>query len=211
MMATSKAGLACWEWRASLVSSNRLTPTAWRRGDTHLLVWPRSRSDTARRGEGEGGGEVDGSESCEVVSAVLEANRDFYDALRAGSLERLAQICCPGQASVIHPARSLITGWPAVSRSWEEIFAVVASSGTDDSDEDGEDGEDALSDDTRVEIYLMPDSVRANVPAGSGVAWVTAIEVFGSCENLPLPSQQLACLVSAFPRRSAACVLPRVP
>ena len=110
------------------------------------------------------------SAHCEVVEAVINANAEFYASLQAGSMERLSAICCPSQASVIHPARRLIAGWTGVSRSWQEIFSVAF---------DSQDGHGEADTTSLLDIYLKPDSVRVHVPPGSGVAWVTATEVFG--------------------------------
>ena len=50
------------------------------------------------------------------------------------------------------------------------MFACAAQIGDEDSAGDGGQG--------RLRIHLQEDSVRAHVPAGSEVGWVTAIEVF---------------------------------
>ena len=100
---------------------------------------------------------------------VLEANAEFYAAIREGSLDRLGRICQQssaewGQPGCVHPARGLIQGWGRIAESWDQIFEASEA-------QDGGIASAAAA--VRLEIGLLPETVQVNLPAGSNVAWVT--------------------------------------
>ena len=124
---------------------------------------------------------------------VLEANAEFYAALREASMERLERICHHqraewGQPGCIHPARGLIEGWGRIAESWLEIFSVSEA-------EDGSLSSAAAA--ARLSIGLRPETVRVNLPPGSGVAWVTGVEVFGGDEDGNDPYESALALAMA--------------
>eukprot|EP01043_Picozoa_sp_COSAG02_P061915 COSAG02_NODE_8419_length_2578_cov_1.135135_1_plen_299_part_00 len=114
---------------------------------------------------------------------VLEANAEFYAAIREGSLDRLGRICQQtstpwGQPGCIHPARGLIQGWGRIAASWDQIFQASEA-------QDG--GVATAAAAVRLAIGLVPETVQVNLPPGSNVAWVTGVEVFGGDEEGKLP------------------------
>jgi hypothetical protein len=114
---------------------------------------------------------------------VLEANAEFYAAIREGSLGRLGRICQQsstpwGQPGCIHPARGLIQGWGRIAASWDQIFQASEA-------QDG--GVATAAAAVRLAIGLVPETVQVNLPPNSNVAWVTGVEVFGGDEDGKLP------------------------
>ena len=114
---------------------------------------------------------------------VLEANAEFYAAIREGSLDRLGRICLQtstpwGQPGCIHPARGLIQGWGRIAASWDQIFQAS---------EVGDGGVATAAAAVRLAIGLVPETVHVNLPPCSNVAWVTGVEVFGGDEDGKLP------------------------
>ena len=95
---------------------------------------------------------------------VFEANAEFYNAIREGSIDRLSRICHTSpDAGCIHPSRGLIQGWGRIALSWEQIFNM--------SEEVEDVGLASAGAAARISIGLQPETVKVNLPPGSGVAW----------------------------------------
>jgi ketosteroid isomerase-like protein len=56
-------------------------------------------------------------------SAVRSANRAFYEALSAGSIEGIAAACAQDEdVTVLHEAsKAVAVGWPAVLQTWKDV------------------------------------------------------------------------------------------
>ncbi|MHB8734234.1 MAG: nuclear transport factor 2 family protein [Terriglobales bacterium] len=82
---------------------------------------------------------------------VREANRHFYQAAEALSLEEMEAVWMQGpNCRCVHPGWPMVTGWSAVRESWRQIF-----------------------ENTR-ELNIALEQV--NVSIEGGVAWVSCIE-----------------------------------
>lgn len=85
------------------------------------------------------------------TKAVLTANRDFYRAFESLDPERMGAVWLrENWVTCTHPGWARILGWPAVIKSWEDIFAGVFG--------------------VKIEIVDEIAQVRADV------AWVTCVE-----------------------------------
>jgi ketosteroid isomerase-like protein len=72
----------------------------------------------------------------ELVDAVHQANQAFYRAFESLDLARMDEVWShEGAVTCVHPGWPLVEGWPAVRRTWEEIFANTTEIRFDVSDE----------------------------------------------------------------------------
>ncbi|MEO1591218.1 MAG: nuclear transport factor 2 family protein [Cyanobacteria bacterium J06632_22] len=59
-------------------------------------------------------------------TAVEQANAAFYRAFEKKDLTALTDICSQSIDSLcIHPGRTALKGWPAISASWQKIFQAT--------------------------------------------------------------------------------------
>ena len=59
----------------------------------------------------------------EVIDAVRQANRKFYQAFEALSIEEMEQIwAAEDHAKCVHPNWDVVIGWNAIRQSWLDIF-----------------------------------------------------------------------------------------
>jgi len=95
------------------------------------------------------------------------------------SIENVAEraiyrFCWLENSAIFARTGGLIQGWGRIAESWEQIFNMSEH-------EDG--GMASAGAAARISIGLQPETVRVNLPPGSGVAWVTGVEVFGGDEE----------------------------
>ncbi|HJL41861.1 MAG TPA: nuclear transport factor 2 family protein [Myxococcales bacterium LLY-WYZ-16_1] len=62
------------------------------------------------------------------LQRVEEANFAFYEAFTQRNLERMAKVWAQTpHVRCIHPGWELVSGWPDVRRSWQDIFQSIES------------------------------------------------------------------------------------
>ena len=62
------------------------------------------------------------------IKAIGEANQAFYKAFEGLNIKAMEEVwVCAEHVKCVHPGWPLLTGWAAVCKSWERIFANTES------------------------------------------------------------------------------------
>ena len=103
---------------------------------------------------------------------LLQANARFYQALEGLDLPSMDSLWLhEGWVRCVHPGRDALTGWGAVRRSWEQIFAATEWMRVTPTDVQAEaDGD--------VGIVCCSESISAKGEEGVGVAAALATNLF---------------------------------